>query len=57
MADSADLFPLPPGYSLDPKPLSDAQIADLRELFSTAPATPPGQAGSDQDYGSRIRAA
>lgn len=56
-ADDADIFPLPPGFSLDPKPLSDTQIADLRALFSTAPAMQPGQAGSSQDYGSRTLAA
>jgi hypothetical protein len=56
-ADSADLFPLPPGFSLDPKPFSDAQVADLRALFSTVPATQPGQAESGQDCGSHILAA
>lgn len=56
-ADSADFFPLPSGYILEPEPFSDDQIADLRALFSKAPAMPPGQAESGQDSGSRIRAA
>jgi hypothetical protein len=56
-ADAAAFFPLPDGYSVDPKPFSDAQIADLKALFSTAAATPPEQAGSGRDSGTRSRAA
>lgn len=59
MADSADLFPLPDGYTLEPEPLTDAQLADLKALFSKSSlyATPPGRAGSGQDSGSRSQAA
>jgi hypothetical protein len=56
-ADAAPFFPLPDGYSLDPEPFSDAQLADLKALFSTAAATQPGQPGSGQDSGSRSQAA
>jgi hypothetical protein len=54
-----DLFPLPEGYTLEPEPFSDDQIADLKALFSKSSlyATPPGRAGSGLDSGSRSRAA
>jgi hypothetical protein len=55
-ASTAPFFPLPDGFSLDPKPFSDAQIADLKALFSTAAAMPPGQAGSGRGSGTRTRA-
>ena len=55
--DAAGFFPLPPGYSEDPKPFGCIQIAELRDLFSKAAAMPPGQAVSGQDSGSRTRAA
>jgi hypothetical protein len=56
-ADAAGFFPLPEGFSLEPQPFSDAHIADLKALFSTAASTPPGQAGSGRDSGTRTRAA
>ena len=56
-SDEAGFFPLPAGFSVEPKPFSDAQIAELSALFRSAPATPPGRAESGQDSGSRTQAA
>lgn len=42
--DGTDFFPLPDGYTLEPEPFSDAQIADLKALFGTA--VPPRHPGS-----------
>lgn len=55
--EAAGFFPLPPGYSEKPRPFSDTQIADLKALFSMAPATQPGLAESGPDSGSRSQAA
>jgi hypothetical protein len=30
----ADFFPLPDGYSLDPEPFTDTQLAELKGLFA-----------------------
>jgi hypothetical protein len=55
----AGFFPLPEGYSLEPEPFTDAQLAELKGLFglSSLYATPPGQAVSDPGSGSRSQAA
>lgn len=45
MADTdTDFFPLPEGYSLDPKPLTEDQIAELTALFRTADQGNPAAA-------------
>jgi len=55
--DAAGFFPLPEGFSMEPEPFSDAQIADLKALLSTAAAMPHAPVVPGQDSGTRTRAA
>ena len=58
-SSEAGFFPLPDGYSLEPEPFTDDQIAELKGLFSRSSlyATLPARAESSQDCGNRTRAA
>jgi hypothetical protein len=47
-----DFFPLPDGYSEEPQPLTDDQVAGLRALFSLA-ATPPARESPCPESGTR----
>jgi hypothetical protein len=42
--DDDGFFPLPEGYSLEPKPLTDDQIAELTGLFRTSRQDEPSAA-------------
>jgi hypothetical protein len=59
MTDEADFFPLPEGWTLDRKPFTDNQVAELKALFSLSSlhATPPARAVSGQRSGNRTQAA
>jgi hypothetical protein len=45
-------LPLPDGYSEEPQPLTDDQVAGLRALFSLA-ATPPARESPCPESGTR----